>query len=58
MSLYGNNESLIGRIGDAVRGGDTVATVGSSGGNTTSGLYFELRHQGKAFDPSGWLNFK
>jgi len=58
MSLYGNNESLIGRIGDAVKSGDTVATVGSSGGNTVSGLYFELRHQGRPFDPLGWLNLK
>ena len=58
MSLYGNNEALIGRLGDAVRGGDTVATVGSSGGNTATGLYFELRHQGKPFDPLGWLNLK
>jgi septal ring factor EnvC (AmiA/AmiB activator) len=58
MSLYGNNEALIGRIGDPVRGGDTIATVGASGGNTATGLYFELRHQGKPFDPSGWLNFK
>lgn len=58
MSLYGNNEALIGRIGEAVRSGDTVATVGSSGGNTVSGLYFELRHQGRPFDPLGWLNLK
>lgn len=58
MSLYGNNEALLGRLGEAVTGGDTVATVGSSGGNTTSGLYFELRHQGRPFDPLGWLNLK
>lgn len=58
MSLYGNNEALMGRTGDPVRGGDTVAIVGSSGGNTASGLYFELRHQGKPFDPLGWLNLK
>ncbi len=58
MSLYGNNEALMGRTGDPVRGGDTVATVGSSGGNTASGLYFELRHQGKPFDPLGWLNIR
>jgi len=58
MSLYGNNEALLGRIGDSVRGGDTVATVGSSGGNTAAGLYFELRHQGKPFDPMSWLNLK
>lgn len=58
MSLYGNNESLIGRIGDPVRSGDTVAIVGASGGSTVSGLYFELRHQGRPFDPLGWLNLK
>jgi septal ring factor EnvC (AmiA/AmiB activator) len=58
MSLYGNNETLIGRIGEPVRGGDTVAIVGASGGNTVSGLYFELRHQGRPFDPLGWLNLK
>ncbi len=55
MSLYGNNESLVRRVGEKVRGGDAVATVGSSGGNATSGLYFELRHQGKPFDPLGWV---
>jgi murein hydrolase activator len=58
MSLYGNNEALMGRTGDSVRGGDTVATVGSSGANTASGLYFELRYQGKPFDPLGWLNLR
>ena len=58
MSLYGNNEAIMTRLGEAVRGGDTIATVGASGGNTASGLYFELRHQGKPFDPLGWLNLK
>lgn len=58
MSLYGNNESLFKRVGDPARGGETVAAVGSSGGNTDSGLYFEIRHQGKAFDPLGWVNLK
>jgi septal ring factor EnvC (AmiA/AmiB activator) len=58
MSLYGNNEALMSQVGEAVRGGETVATVGSTGGNTTSGLYFELRYQGKPFDPLGWLNLK
>lgn len=58
MSLYGNNETLIGRIGELVRSGETVAIVGASGGNTVSGLYFELRHQGRPFDPLGWLNLK
>jgi hypothetical protein len=38
----------------AVRGGDPVATVGSSGGSGQAGLYFELRHQGRPIDPLGW----
>jgi murein hydrolase activator len=58
MSLYGNNESLFKRVGEAAQGGETVAGVGNSGGNTNSGLYFEIRYQGKAFDPLGWINLK
>jgi septal ring factor EnvC (AmiA/AmiB activator) len=58
MSLYGNNESLYKQVGDAARGGETVAAVGNSGGNMDSGLYFEIRHQGVAFDPLGWVSLK
>ncbi len=55
MSLYGYNETLLKQVGDEIAGGDTVATVGNTGGGGDSGLYFELRHQGKPFDPSGWI---
>ncbi len=55
LSIYGNNEAVLKRVGDAVHAGDVVATVGASGGNESSGLYFELRHRGKAFDPMPWL---
>ena len=55
MSLYGYNETLLKRVGDEIGGGDTVATVGNSGGSGDSGLYFELRHQGKPFDPLSWV---
>lgn len=58
MSLYGNNETVHKKVGDSVRGGDTIATVGNSGGNPESGLYFELRHQGKPFDPLNWVRIK
>ncbi len=57
MSIYGNNQSLLRRAGDAVKGGDSIASAGNSGGNEESGLYFELRHQGRAFDPAGWVKF-
>lgn len=58
MSIYGNNQSLLKQAGDSVSTGDTIATAGNSGGNEQSGLYFELRFQGKAFDPLGWINLK
>ena len=58
MSLYGNNETNHKQVGDTVRGGDTIASVGNSGSNTESGLYFELRHQGKPFDPLNWVRIK
>ena len=56
MSIYGNNQSLLKRPGDRVKAGEAVATVGNSGGNEHSGLYFEIRHQGRAIDPLAWIN--
>lgn len=55
MSLYGNNETLYKQVGDSLHSGDVIATVGSSGGNQDSGLYFELRFEGKPFDPGKWV---
>lgn len=54
MSLYGNNDAMLKRTGDSVRTGDVVASVGASGGQEESGLYFELRYRGKPFDPLPW----
>jgi len=58
MSLYGNNETLYKQVGDVLRGGDTIATIGNSGGNENFGLYFELRHESKPLDPMKWLATK
>lgn len=58
MSLYGNNESLLKQAGEEARAGDTIAAVGTSGGNPKSGLYFELRYQGKPFDPLPWVTLR
>ncbi len=58
MSLYANNETLFKQAGDKLRGGDTIAAVGNSGGNQDSGLYFELRHESKPFDPIKWVAAK
>ena len=56
LSIYGNNEALLKQVGSTVRGGDTIASIGSSGGASESGLYFELRHQGQALDPLKWVS--
>ncbi|MEI7428879.1 MAG: peptidoglycan DD-metalloendopeptidase family protein [Betaproteobacteria bacterium] len=58
LTIYGNNEALLKQVGDTVHGGDTIASVGNSGGNPESGLYFELRHQGQPLDPLKWVNLK
>ncbi len=55
MSVYGNNESLLKQVGDSARAGETIASAGASGGASESGVYFELRHEGKPFDPMKWV---
>lgn len=54
MSLYGHNESLYRETGDWVEPGEVIATVGDSGGQEQSGLYFEIRKDGKPSDPVRW----
>lgn len=56
-SLYANNQSLLRRVGEVVKAGDVIAAAGNTGGNEESGLYFELRHKGKEFDPASWVKF-
>ena len=58
LSIYANNESLLKQVGDTVLTGEPIATTGSSGGNEETGLYFELRHLGRAFDPLRWVKLK
>jgi septal ring factor EnvC (AmiA/AmiB activator) len=55
LSVYGNNESLLRNVGDRVAVGDVVAAVGNTGGIEQTGLYFELRFQGRPFDPLTWV---
>ncbi|WP_160152113.1 murein hydrolase activator EnvC [Microbulbifer sp. ALW1] len=54
MSLYGHNQSLTRAIGEWVERGDTIAKVGNTGGLSQSGLYFEIRRNGKPQDPTAW----
>jgi septal ring factor EnvC (AmiA/AmiB activator) len=54
MSLYGYNQDLRKNVGDAVKTGETIATVGNNGSHNQSGLYFEIRHQGSPVNPLHW----
>jgi len=54
MSLYAHNQSLLREVGEWVTAGTAVSTVGNSGGQSRSALYFEIRHDGKPTDPDNW----
>ena len=54
MSLYAHNQSLLREVGEWVSAGTPIITVGNSGGQEQSALYFEIRHQGKPTNPTKW----
>ncbi|MCP5166209.1 MAG: peptidoglycan DD-metalloendopeptidase family protein [Pseudomonadales bacterium] len=54
MSLYAHNQSLLREVGEWVKAGTPVSTVGNSGGQEQAALYFEIRHQGKPVNPASW----
>ncbi|WP_341304353.1 murein hydrolase activator EnvC [Pseudomonas sp. TMP25] len=54
LSLYGHNQSLLKDAGDVVKAGDAISTVGNSGGQNASALYFAIRQQGRPIDPAQW----
>ncbi len=55
MTVYGRNQALLRQAGDPVLQGESIGLVGSSGGQVSPGLYFEIRHKGKALNPRSWL---
>ena len=55
LSVYANNETLYKSVGEKVKQGETIASIGNSGGEELPGLYFELRRHGTPIDPLPWL---
>jgi len=55
MTLYGYNQALYKETGDWVEEGDVIATVGRSGGQSKSALYFEVRIKGQPSNPVKWF---
>ena len=54
MTLYGHNESVYKDTGEWVESGEVIASVGDSGGQNRTGLYFEIRQDGKPVNPVKW----
>ena len=54
MSLYGHNQSLYKETGDWVDANEVIAEIGDTGGQKTTGLYFEIRYKGKPTNPLYW----
>ncbi len=58
MTLYGHNQSLFKETGDWVGEGEVIGVAGRSGGLHRPGIYFGIRHKGKAVDPVRWCRRK
>jgi len=56
MTLYGYNETTLKSAGDWVAPGDVIATVGDSGGQQQTGLYFEVRQGTRPMNPRTWVS--
>lgn len=54
LSLYGHNQSLLSSPGDMVQTGQVISTVGNTGGQDQTALYFAIRQKGKPADPTQW----
>lgn len=58
MTLYGRNSVLYKNTGDMVRAGEVIAGVGNNSGQEQTGLYFEIRHNGRPSNPESWCSSK
>lgn len=56
MTLYGHDQAIYHPVGYWVRAGEVVASVGNSGGDSSSGVYFSIRHDGHPLNPAHWCS--
>lgn len=54
ISLYGHNEVLYKKVGDAVETNEVISKSGKTGGLKSNGLYFEIRRNTTPVNPLSW----
>ncbi len=58
ISIYKNNTKLLKKVGDFIKGGESIAVTGSSSGKKAGAqFYFELWKQGKPVNPEDVIIF-
>ena len=55
LSLYAYTENILASVGGRVEQNELIARTGFVDPINKHGLYFEIRHRGKAVDPKQWL---
>lgn len=55
VTLYGHCSRILAVVGQSVKAGDVVALSGNTGHSTGSHLHFEVRVNGQAVNPRGYL---
>jgi len=55
VTRYGHNEKILVHVGDAVKKGQTLAQMGSTGRSTGPHVHFEVRYKGETVDPKKYI---
>ncbi len=56
MSLYARNHAIYAKVGDQVAPREVIASIGNTGGYSTSSLYFEIRQNGQPLNVKTWCS--
>ena len=57
-TLYSHNSKNLVKVGDWVKAGQPIALTGRTGRATTEHLHFEVRINGKTYDPARFFDHK
>ncbi|MEJ2692869.1 MAG: M23 family metallopeptidase [Candidatus Thiodiazotropha sp.] len=58
VTRYGHNKKLLVEVGDRIKQGQVIATMGSSGRSTGPHVHFEVMKNGRAVNPSKYIQSK